>query len=553
MGGESYACERLVRPSHHALYGVRARPWHRMLFLLGIALVLWLTATDARGAPGTPALMPGWVSLGDSFSSGEANPPWDKGTGEFRFGKRRNGCHRSARGWPRLIGVSQQRHFACSGAVIDDIYSAQEKTGSDSIGGQRDRLAESATESPVSLILITVGGNDAGFAEVLRKCRVPRRGGCLQQMEKVEIPRIKALHARLTSAYKDVRTAGGGRVVVIGYPDIFPSPNERWTRCNWMNDGEKRRVARFADVLDTTIETAARKAGVEFVSVRNVLDGHELCTPKSWVYPINDLGSGDLVTVAKDQQQAHPTRLGQEAIARAVKGYLTRRPGTPERGVWRGAVAGDNTDYNVIMALAGGPAAAGQRVGSTDYPELNCGGVLSLVSRSGAQTVMEERIIYGAHRCIPTVKVSFVRGLTDGQAVVEFAPNDGRVGIRASVSREPAVPDLADRVDLQESGSWRGSVAGDSRPYTVQMQLAPGPVAPGQVVGANDYPELSCGGPLSYVGRTYTRLVFKEQINRGQENCILVGEVTFSAAEPAGLWTYYSSTSRLLTAAVHRS
>ncbi len=553
MESTSYSAWWPECPSQQEAREVESQqPFRRLLFLLGLSLFAWLMATVVPSAAfSAPA--PGWVSLGDSFSSGEANPPWDKGTNQFRFGKRRNGCHRSGRAWPRQIGVIQDRHFACSGAIIDDLYDAQEETGPDSIGGQKDRLAESTRSNPVSLAFVTLGGNDAGFAEVLGKCRVPRRGGCLQRMEQVEVPKIEALESRLTHAYEDVRSASGGaRVVVVGYPDIFPSPREAWTRCNWMNDGEKRRVTRFADVLDSTIANAARKAGVEFVSVRNVLDGHELCTPKAWVFPISSLGSGDLASIPKDQRQAHPTRLGQRAIASAVQAYLTRHSGTPEQGVWRGAVVGDNTDYSVVMALSGELAAPGQRVGSTDYPELRCGGTLYLVSRDGARTVMEERIIYGANRCIPTVKVTLVRGSTEGQALVEYAPDDGRRGIRASVSREAVMPDLTDRVDPGEAGTWRGAVEGDSSAYTVQMQLTSGHAVAGQIVGANDYPELSCGGPVSYVGRTYGRLVLKEQINRGQASCVLTGEVTFTVGEPMGLWTYYGSTNRLLTAAVRR-
>lgn len=67
-----------------------------------------------------------YVAMGDSFSSGEGNPPFEAGTDEGGV----NECHRSDRAYPRLIAgssngipsLSLTDFRACSGAVTSNIW-----------------------------------------------------------------------------------------------------------------------------------------------------------------------------------------------------------------------------------------------------------------------------------------------------------------------------------------------------------------------------------------------------------------------------------------------
>lgn len=299
------------------------------------------TSPTTVGAP----LVPGeYVALGDSYSSGEGapsdvEPGWVAGTNVFRVRPRRigssivpvpvrlNGCHRSRLSWARTLGVSPVNHLACSGAIVPDVIAGGQEMRPPDDRSQLERLRDLSAASPVSLITITLGGNDARFGDIVRSCRLGP-GDCLADLKGTELPLFEAVGRDLENTYTQIQGAApGARLLVVGYPDIFPLPRAGWTRCGWMTDSEKERVETFTRLLEGTIRDAADRAGVEFLPTRDVLAGHELCTADSWVFPITSAQSGPL-----DQMQAHPTRSGQEAIASAVRAYLTAHPAKPAPG-----------------------------------------------------------------------------------------------------------------------------------------------------------------------------------------------------------------------------
>ncbi|MGH7485567.1 MAG: SGNH/GDSL hydrolase family protein, partial [bacterium] len=85
------------------------------------------------------------VSLGDSFSSGEGAAPFDAGTSQ----ENGNGCDRSAKAWPRLLGVPKADHFACSGATTADFYESKK----DSVS-QLENLRLVAAREPISKVYV---------------------------------------------------------------------------------------------------------------------------------------------------------------------------------------------------------------------------------------------------------------------------------------------------------------------------------------------------------------------------------------------------------------
>lgn len=105
-----------------------------------------------------PAL--NYVSLGDSYSSGEGAPPFEAGTdgnGDY--------CHRSANAYPNLIGrtlKSAPLFYACSGATSDNLITNSQFT-------EIPQLSEPGTRT-ADLFTLTIGGNDANFMPVLKSC-----------------------------------------------------------------------------------------------------------------------------------------------------------------------------------------------------------------------------------------------------------------------------------------------------------------------------------------------------------------------------------------------
>jgi lysophospholipase L1-like esterase len=252
------------------------------------------------------------ASLGDSYSSGEGAGPFDQGT-QHSGG---NGCDRSSKAWPRLLGVPKANHFACSGAKTIDFYESTKEDTS-----QLERLRALAAREPISKVYVTIGGNDLGFSHIIKDCLTH---SCLRQMDKVELPKLRdQVRPAVIKALDETRTAApGAQVLMVGYPNLIPSQGSSFVNCGWMTDGEKPRVWKLEDALDTALSEAASSAGVSYISIRDALRGHELCTRDSWINPIG------LARPSNVQQEGHPNADGQEAIAKAVRSAESTGAGT---------------------------------------------------------------------------------------------------------------------------------------------------------------------------------------------------------------------------------
>jgi sugar lactone lactonase YvrE len=107
----------------------------------------------------------GYVALGDSYSSGEGNPPYEEGTNTG--GETPNTCHRSAAAYGPLLSkalaLEPTTFKACSGAVTNDIFEPN-------LADIGEPAQLSWLGSSTKLVTLTIGGNDAGFVWVLEHC-----------------------------------------------------------------------------------------------------------------------------------------------------------------------------------------------------------------------------------------------------------------------------------------------------------------------------------------------------------------------------------------------
>ncbi|WP_243407599.1 SGNH/GDSL hydrolase family protein [Frankia canadensis] len=243
--------------------------------------------------------------LGDSYSSGEGSPPFD--TLDPR-------CRRSSNAWPRELTrldptLSISLFAACAGATTDAL--------NESFKGENPQLTQLRQLRPApDIVTITIGGNDAGFSNVIVSCFTWK---CFWDgKDKRERDRVnKELPDLLTANYRAVKAAAPrARVLVVGYPSIFPSSQSK-NICKWLNSTERRQVSSLNSLLDRVVRRAADDADVEYVPTARALRGHEMCTRNSWVAPVG------LFSPARDLS-AHPTAQGQQAIAQAIETYLTR-------------------------------------------------------------------------------------------------------------------------------------------------------------------------------------------------------------------------------------
>jgi lysophospholipase L1-like esterase len=269
-----------------------------------LLLLLLAVAAQLAGGIGSGGDDSVQVSLGDSYSSGE-------GAGSYyqESDRPENRCHRSRRAWPRLLGAPTVHLLACSGAETKQLYAGAPKGDEE---GQLVALERIAARGPVDLVTITIGGNDIGFAAHVRNCFV-LISLCLRNQEKLDRD-LRELEDRLVRAYEAIDAASGeARIVVVGYPEIVPRREER-DICLLIDQGEKERAALVATKLNRTVADAAATAGVEFVSVHDALDGHELCTAESWMQEVRPR--------FRTQEMGHPTADGHRAIAAAVRAAL---------------------------------------------------------------------------------------------------------------------------------------------------------------------------------------------------------------------------------------
>ncbi|WNF26234.1 SGNH/GDSL hydrolase family protein [Streptomyces sp. C11-1] len=223
-----------------------------------------------------------YVALGDSYSSGVGAGSYDGSS-----------CKRSSRAYPALWAAANSPasfHFtACSGARTNDVTS-----------GQLGPLNAST-----DLVSISVGGNDAGFADVMTTCVLQSEAACLNRIATARAYVDSTLPGRLDSVYAAIRAkAPSAQVVVLGYPRFYRLGG---SCIAGLSEKERAAINGASDHLNTATAKRAADHGFTFGDVRPTFTGHEICSGNSWLHSVNWLNIGE---------SYHPTAAGQSG------GYL---------------------------------------------------------------------------------------------------------------------------------------------------------------------------------------------------------------------------------------
>ncbi|MGN9775700.1 SGNH/GDSL hydrolase family protein [Micromonospora sp. H33] len=233
---------------------------HRPLARALAALVAVLTAvTGAVLVPATAhAATVNYVALGDSYSSGVGAGPYDL-----------SGCLRSQKSyaplWAAAHAVTSFRFPACGGAVTADV-----------INNQVSSLSTSTT-----LVTITIGGNDAGFADVMTTCRFGSTTSCTNAVNNAKSFATTTLPGRLDATYAAIRNrAPNARLIVLGYPRLFET-----SYCGLfaMSTYKRTILNEAADVLAGVTAARAAAAGATFADTRPYFAGHGVCASDPWI------------------------------------------------------------------------------------------------------------------------------------------------------------------------------------------------------------------------------------------------------------------------------
>jgi lysophospholipase L1-like esterase len=249
--------------------------------LLGaVAGVLALTL----GVQPAVAATRNYVALGDSYSSGVGAGSYLSSSGS---------CLRSTLAysqlWANAHAPSSYVSVACSGARTTDVNANQ-------LG---------ALNSSTTLVSITVGGNDVGFAGVMEDCVLYGTDTCVSEVNAAENSARTQLTGWLDTTYNGIRShAPNARVVVVGYPRFY---DDKWY-CVGLSSTSRNKINEGADVLDGVISAAAARHGFVFADVRPAFaNGHEICDSGSWLHSVD---------WSNITQSYHPTADGQSG------GYL---------------------------------------------------------------------------------------------------------------------------------------------------------------------------------------------------------------------------------------
>ncbi|MBZ9595073.1 MULTISPECIES: SGNH/GDSL hydrolase family protein [Streptomyces] len=226
----------------------------------------------------------GYVALGDSYSSGLGAGNYDGTSGN---------CKRTTRAYPALWAAAHSPQTfaftACSGARTGDVLS-----------GQLGPL-----NSGTDLVSITIGGNDAGFSDVMTTCVLQSESTCVSRVNQAKAYVDSTLPAQLDQVYNAIDSrAPAARVVVLGYPRFYKLNG---TCTAGLTEGERAAINGAADHLNAAIAKRAANHGFAFASVAGTFTGHEICSGSPWLHSVNWLNI---------PESYHPTAAGQSG------GYL---------------------------------------------------------------------------------------------------------------------------------------------------------------------------------------------------------------------------------------
>ncbi len=340
-----------------------------IIVLAGVASVV--TPVGAQSPEPTAA-----VALGDSYIAGESgrwlgnsSNSWANRNGTDRAAQRlgwrwsyveediygdsyATGCNRSdvAPIVSAALDVDAAINLACSGASTVNLMSRA--SGGRSYRGeppQVDQLAAVAATHDVRVVVISVGGNDLGFTDVILDCVLGyvtstrwNPNTCNRTQDANLNANLGPTLARVAQVLADVKVVlatngdDDARVILTSYPSPVVEPdNVRYAETSW------RRVFRggcpfwdadLAWANDTLIPRItdglaqeAATAGVEFLDLSDALRGHEACASTA-VEGTGDRGATAewirFVTTGITQgdpgESLHPNAYGQRAMGQCI-------------------------------------------------------------------------------------------------------------------------------------------------------------------------------------------------------------------------------------------
>jgi lysophospholipase L1-like esterase len=263
-----------------------------------------------------------YVALGDSYSSGEGVP---NASGQFLPGTNvaspADRCHRSAYAYSQVVAgtvgfppASATSFWACSGAIIADYYHANVN---DHEPAQRSHL-----NSSVTLVSLTMGGNDVEFPYIMGACLT--LVNCQNAVGPAITLLINSTEPRLRALYSQILTdAPNAQVYILGYPRIVAASPSLVCQASGLQASETTWIDSKVAQMDAAISQAiseVKNPRLHYVSTLHAFDGGEACSTSG------STGGSYMngIVAGHPFYSFHPNRAGQvllaSALAHAVRG-----------------------------------------------------------------------------------------------------------------------------------------------------------------------------------------------------------------------------------------
>jgi hypothetical protein len=230
-----------------------------------------------------------YVDLGDSYASG---------VGTRVFYSESGSCKRSPEAYGPKIAAAKGYTLsfqACSGAKTSDVNANQLGTLS----------------SSTALVSIAIGGNDAGFSNVIINCALYyfTCGGAINEANSYIATKLGGV---LDTTYNNIRSrATTAHVVVVGYPHLFTKEGAT-CNANFLTSSNEKKLNETGDKLDAVVKARAEAHGFTFVDPRNAFNAHEVCASEEWLN-----GQSNPL-----EESYHPNVKGQARLTVEVEGVL---------------------------------------------------------------------------------------------------------------------------------------------------------------------------------------------------------------------------------------
>lgn len=249
--------------------------------------------------------------MGDSFVSGPGITPEQEDSGV---------CLRSERNWPAeladLLDLDDVRDVSCAGASTRHLLNDVPVEG----GVVKAQVASLGPQ--VDLVTVGIGANNAkgilgGLVGACTTETRPSPSACRDYVEST-LPQLldEQVRPQVVSALREVRRrAPEAAVLLTGYLRIA----SEGAGCDDLGiaRGDLSSFVAGEEAIDEALAEAAEEAGVQYLDLRALSDGHDVCSTAPWVNGRGlEPGDGELL---------HPNAAGMRAVADAAADTL--RPG----------------------------------------------------------------------------------------------------------------------------------------------------------------------------------------------------------------------------------